>query len=187
MIFEIIHKPTFTNQLLAIPKEYVVQILEKIKVLRDDPKPHGNLKKKLHGYKGDVYRLRSGDYRIIYTFGDQWVILLGVDARKDVYKGDKLVAETTDIDISTLPNVEALLAVKPTYTPNLVLPDTSNTESPLPVEITEDLLHRLRLPEEYWTTLIACRTLDDLMAVNLPGKWCDAFLIVSLNPILTKF
>ncbi|MBD2606954.1 hypothetical protein H6G81_21055 [Scytonema hofmannii FACHB-248] len=40
MTFEIIHKPTFTNQLLAIPKEYVVQILEKIEVLRDDPKPH---------------------------------------------------------------------------------------------------------------------------------------------------
>lgn len=173
MIFEIIHKPTFTNQLLAIPKEYVVQILEKIEVLRDDPKPHGNLKKKLHGYKGDVYRLRSGDYRIIYTFGDKWVVLLGVDARKDVYKGDKLVAETTDIDISTLPDVEALLAVKPTYTQSLALPDTSNTESPLPVEITGDLLHRLRLPEEYWATLTACRTLDDLMAVNLPGKWCD--------------
>lgn len=87
MTFEIIHKPTFTNQLLLIPKERVVQILEKIEVLRNEPKPHGNLKKKLHGYKGNVYRLRSGDYRIIYTYGDGWVTLLGVDARKDVYKG----------------------------------------------------------------------------------------------------
>jgi mRNA-degrading endonuclease RelE of RelBE toxin-antitoxin system len=67
MKFDIIHKPTFTNQLLAIPKEYAVQILEKVEVLRTDPKPHGNLKKKLHGYRGNVYRLRSGDYRIIYT------------------------------------------------------------------------------------------------------------------------
>lgn len=173
MTFEIIHKPTFTNQLLAIPKEYVVQILEKIEVLRDDPKPHGNLKKKLHGYKGDVYRLRSGDYRIIYTFGDQWVILLGVDARKDIYKGDKLVAETTDIDISNLPDVEAVLTIKPTYTPSFALPNVSSTETPLPVEITEDLLRRLRVPEEYWSTLTTCRTLDDLMAVNLPSQWCD--------------
>lgn len=173
MTFEIIHKPTFTNQLLAIPKEYVVQILEKIEVLYDDPKPHGNLKKKLHGYKGDVYRLRSGDYRIIYTFGDKWVALLGVDARKDIYKGDKLVAETTDIDISSLPDVEEMLTVKPTYTPSFGLADVSSTETPLPVEITEDLLRRLRVPEEYWSTLTTCRTLDDLMAVNLPGKWCD--------------
>jgi mRNA-degrading endonuclease RelE of RelBE toxin-antitoxin system len=87
MSFEIIHKPTFTNQLLGIPKEFVVQILEKIEFLRDDPKPKGNLKKKLHGYKEKIYRLRSGVYRIIYTYGDGWVILLGVDARKDIYKG----------------------------------------------------------------------------------------------------
>jgi mRNA-degrading endonuclease RelE of RelBE toxin-antitoxin system len=100
--FEIIHKPTFTNQLFAIPKERAMQILEKIEVLRDDPKPHGSLKKKLHGYKGDIYRLRSGDYRIIYTYGDGWVALLGVDARKDVYRGSKLVAEETEVDVSVL-------------------------------------------------------------------------------------
>lgn len=116
MQFEIIHKRTFTNQLLAFPKEQVVQILEKIQVLQDDPKPHGNLKKKLHGYTGAVYRLRSGDYRIIYTYGDGWVVLMGVDARKDVYKGDKLVAENTQIDFNSLPDVEALLTVKPSYT-----------------------------------------------------------------------
>jgi len=51
MVFEIIHKPTFTNQLLAIPGEYVAQVLEKIELLRDDPSPHGKAKKKLHGYK----------------------------------------------------------------------------------------------------------------------------------------
>ena len=50
MSFEIIHKPTFTNQLLAVPKERVVQILEKVERLREDPSPHGTLKKKLHGY-----------------------------------------------------------------------------------------------------------------------------------------
>ncbi|BAZ08927.1 UvrD/REP helicase [Calothrix sp. NIES-4071] len=59
MKFEIIHKPTFTNQLLAFPKEQVVQILEKIQILQDDPKPHSNVKKKLHGYQGNVYRLRQ--------------------------------------------------------------------------------------------------------------------------------
>ncbi len=109
MRFELIHKPTFTNQLFAIPKERVLQVLEKIEVLRDDPKPHGNLKKKLHGYKGDVYRLRSGDYRIIYTYGDGWVALLGVDARKDIYKGSKLVAETTPLDVSSLPDLSDVL------------------------------------------------------------------------------
>ncbi len=48
--FEIVHKPTFTNQLFAIPKERVVQVLEKVERLREDPRPHGDLKKKLIGY-----------------------------------------------------------------------------------------------------------------------------------------
>ncbi len=89
--FEILHKPTFANQLLAIPKERVVQVLEKVEKLREDPAPHGALKKKLHGYEGNVYRLRSGDYRVLYTYGSGLVTLLGVDARKDVYRGNKLL------------------------------------------------------------------------------------------------
>ncbi|PAX51755.1 UvrD-helicase domain-containing protein [Brunnivagina elsteri] len=173
MNFEIIHKPTFTNQLLVFPKEQVVQILEKIEVLRNDPKPHGKLKKKLHGYKGDVYRLRSGDYRIIYTYGDGWVVLMGVDARKDVYKGDKLFAQTTEIDINALPDVEAILTIKPSYTKDFSSPTATNTETLLPISLTEELLKRLRIPTEYWTNLIACKTLDDLTAINLPSKWCD--------------
>ncbi len=176
MNFEIIHKPTFTNQLLVFPKEQVVQILEKIEVLRNDPKPHGKLKKKLHGYKGDVYRLRSGDYRIIYTFGDGWVLLLGVDARKDVYKGDKLIAEKTEIDISSLPDVATLLTIKPTIEPTYqvnITPLPTNTETSLPTQLTAELLKRLRVPEEFWQILTACQTLEDLMAANIPNIWSD--------------
>ncbi len=166
MTFEIIHKPTFTNQLLAIPKERVVQILEKIEVLRNDPQPHGNPKKKLHGYKSNVYRLRSGDYRIIYTYGDGWVTLLGVDARKDVYKGSKLVAETPDIDISNLPNLETVLS--PQLAPQTPIFKQQDNTTLLPVKIDEDLLKSLRISPEYFLPLIACRTLDDLITVDVP-------------------
>jgi superfamily I DNA/RNA helicase/mRNA-degrading endonuclease RelE of RelBE toxin-antitoxin system len=171
MKFEIIHKPTFTNQLLVFPKEQVVQILEKIEVLRDDPKPHGKLKKKLHGYKGDVYRLRSGDYRIIYTYGDGWVVLMGVDARKDVYKGDKLVAENTEINISSLPDIEAVLAIKPSFKPSYDV--ANNVETLLPMQLTEELFKRLLVPGEYWQILAKCRTLEDLMTANVPNLWRD--------------
>ncbi|MBD2463394.1 UvrD-helicase domain-containing protein [Oscillatoria sp. FACHB-1407] len=165
MPFEIIHKPTFTNQLLAIPKERVVQILEKIEVLRDDPKPHGSLKKKLHGYKGDIYRLRSGDFRIIYTYGDGWVALLGVDARKDVYKGDKLIAEETEVDVTPFSKLDDLLTPEKTSAPP---PKPSQTENLLPVELTEDLLDRLLIPKACFPTLLACRTFDDLLEADVP-------------------
>jgi len=170
MRFEIIHKPTFTNQLLAIPKERVIQVLEKIEVLRDDPKPHGKLKKKLHGYKGDIYRLRSGDFRIIYTYGDGWVALLGVDARKDIYKGDKLIAEETEVDVAAFANLENLLA------PEKVLPPEfkpSQVETLLPVGLTEELLDRLLIPKTCFPTLLACRTFDDLLEADVPGAVRD--------------
>ncbi len=170
MPFEIIHKPTFTNQLLAIPKERVLQILEKIEVLRDDPKPHGNQKKKLHGYKGDIYRLRSGDYRIIYTYGDGWVALLGVDARKDVYKGNKLVAEETEVNVAAFSNLDDLLT--PEKAPSAP-PKPTETATLLPVELTGDLLDRLLIPKACYPALLACRTFDDLLEADVPAGVCD--------------
>ncbi|MBW4579588.1 MAG: UvrD-helicase domain-containing protein [Tildeniella nuda ZEHNDER 1965/U140] len=170
MPFEIIHKPTFTNQLLAIPKERVMQILEKIEVLRDDPKPHGSLKKKLHGYKGDIYRLRSGDFRIIYTYSDGWVALLGVDARKDVYKGDKLVAEETEVDITALARLDNLLTPEPPQSPE---PKPSQAEALLPVELTAVLLERLLIPKTCFPALLTCRTFDDLLEADVDGTVRD--------------
>jgi len=171
--FEIIHKPTFTNQLLAIPKERVIQILEKIEVLQDDPKPHGNLKKKLHGYKGDIYRLRSGDFRIIYTYGDGWVALLGVDARKDVYKDnnkDKLIDEGAGVDVTPFSKLDDLLTPERATSPS---PKPSQADNLLPVELTEDLLDRLLIPKACFPTLLACLTLDDLLEADIPGAVRD--------------
>lgn len=166
MPFEIIHKPTFINQLLAIPKEQVVQILEKIEFLRGDPSPNGSLKKKLQGYKGNVYRLRSGGYRIIYSYGDGWVALLGVDARKDVYKGDKLVAEDTAISVSNLSHLEDLLTPQSSPAPQSQRPQPENL---LPAQLTEELLLRLLVPTECIPALLSCRTLDDLLDAPVPA------------------
>lgn len=185
MSFELLYKPTFTNQLLTIPKERVLQVLEKIELLREDPKPHGKLKKKLHGYKGNIYRLRSGDQRIIYTYGNGWVALLGVDARKDVYKGQKLVAEATELDVSTLPDMADLLTPEPipqrpaapaqlesqpeSQSANQSeIQSESQLENPLPTQLTPDFLKRLLVPAEFFKSLTACKTLDDLTSAAIP-------------------
>lgn len=141
-----------------------MQILGKIEVLRLDPKPHGKLKKKLHGYQGNVYRLRFGDYRIVYTYGDGWVVFLGVDARKDVYKGEKLLADAPSVEISNFSNLENLLTltVNPTFTPQ-------PTDNLLPVQLTEELLTRLFVPKECFFALLSCCTLDELLAADIPA------------------
>lgn len=195
MSFELIHKPTFTNQLLAIPHDRMRQVLEKIELLRENPEPHGKLKKRLHGYKGNIYRLRSGDQRIIYTYGDGWVTLLGVDARKDVYKGQKLVAEDTELDVSSLPDMEDLLTPEPSITPPITASDTKDvptekTQNWLPVKLTADFLSRLLVPDQFFAELTACKTLDDLTSAAIPEpireRIFDAITTPNFDQVLSQ-
>lgn len=53
--------------------------------LKENPLPHGN--KKLSGVSG-LYRLRQGNYRIIYTVNHshKTVHVLSVGDRKDIYR-----------------------------------------------------------------------------------------------------
>ena len=61
------------------------QIIRKLRELEQDPRPTGC--KRLQGKK-DLYRIRSGDYRIIYTIKDNQLLVLVVQIghRRDVYR-----------------------------------------------------------------------------------------------------
>ncbi|WP_018751153.1 type II toxin-antitoxin system RelE family toxin [Paenibacillus sanguinis] len=51
--------------------------------------PFGNAQtRKMHGYNGDLYRLRVGDYRIIYEIQNHklLIIIVKIGSRGDVYK-----------------------------------------------------------------------------------------------------
>jgi superfamily I DNA/RNA helicase/mRNA-degrading endonuclease RelE of RelBE toxin-antitoxin system len=172
MSYEIIQKPTFLNQLLGLPSRELSHVLEKVKLLQADPAPDAKNKKRLTNYVGAVYRIRAGDYRIVYTFdeGQGWVALLGVDSRKDVYRGEQLVAEGPDFDVAQVPDVDALLAPtpEPTWKPRGKPVASEPTLDFLPVALDEDLLRRLRVPDGCWAALRTCLTLDDLLAADVP-------------------
>lgn len=170
MTYTIVHKPTFTNQLLALPPKEITRVIEKARILESDPAPHGDLKKKLHHTKGNVYRLRQGDYRIVYTYGPDWVSLMGVDDRKDVYRGGVLVADPVDVDLSHVPEWEDL------FGPEAQRLDTSKgrqRSERLPRPITAEMLRRLRIPEIYHERLLHCSTDDDLTTVEIPDQFRD--------------
>ena len=59
------------------------QILKKIRALREEPRPHGCLK--LTAEEG--YRLRTGDYRILYRIDDgaKRIFIYRIKHRKDAY------------------------------------------------------------------------------------------------------
>ena len=67
-----------------LPKSAFDRIAESIRALETDPRPHGS--RKLRGL--ELYRLRVGTYRILYTVDDsnQSVEIIAVGHRKDVYR-----------------------------------------------------------------------------------------------------
>jgi mRNA interferase RelE/StbE len=62
-----------------------VRIAHAIDSLADDPRPRGAVK--LAGDQ-DFYRIRAGDYRIIYSITDEKLIVLviAVGHRRDIYR-----------------------------------------------------------------------------------------------------
>jgi len=75
------------RQLRAIPQPAAMTILQALTPLGDDPlRPDANVKK-LAGYE-DRYRLRVGDYRVIYDVTDKQLVILvvGVGHRREIYR-----------------------------------------------------------------------------------------------------
>lgn len=85
MSFQIRFDPYARKQLSAIDKPHRRRILAKIETLAEDPRPPGALM--LTGRHGD-YRIRVGDYRVIYTVADTQLIVLVIDIghRRDIYR-----------------------------------------------------------------------------------------------------
>jgi mRNA interferase RelE/StbE len=72
-------------ELAALPKKVQRQIARKLRTLANNPRPP--LAKRLEGVE-HLYRLRSGDYRILYQIGDQVfsVLVVRIGHRQDVYR-----------------------------------------------------------------------------------------------------
>ncbi|MCB1227916.1 MAG: type II toxin-antitoxin system RelE/ParE family toxin [Verrucomicrobiales bacterium] len=81
--YKIEFRKSVTKELRILPQQDQIRILQKIAELADDPRPPGC--KKLSGQ--ERYRLRQGDYRILYEIQDDRLIItiVRVRHRRDVY------------------------------------------------------------------------------------------------------
>ena len=77
--------PRVAKDLSVLPKVDRLRVQAAIEALAGDPRPPGV--KKLVGE--DAYRVRVGDYRIIYEIADAVLVVLVVRVRhrKEVYRG----------------------------------------------------------------------------------------------------
>jgi mRNA interferase RelE/StbE len=73
------------KELAALPAKNNTQIVEAIDNLKEDPRPAGC--KKLKGQSEDIWRIRIGDYRVLYFIDDtiRIVEIRRIGHRKDIY------------------------------------------------------------------------------------------------------
>jgi mRNA interferase RelE/StbE len=73
------------KELQSISARDQSKIREKINHLAENPRPHGA--EKLSG-EDNLYRIRQGDYRVVYSIFDQTlkILVVRIGDRKEVYK-----------------------------------------------------------------------------------------------------
>ena len=72
--------------LKSCPAKFRKQIIKKIDTLMSDPLPAHRKLVQGAGEGEQVWRIRSGDYRVLYVVRDVSVVILDIDHRKDVYR-----------------------------------------------------------------------------------------------------
>ena len=84
MPYEIHLTPAAERNLKKLPRHIVPIVQRKIETLAANPRPQGV--EKMRGEE-NLYRIRTGDYRILYTIEDRKLIVLVVKIgnRRDVY------------------------------------------------------------------------------------------------------
>ncbi|MCK4763017.1 MAG: type II toxin-antitoxin system RelE/ParE family toxin [Candidatus Aminicenantes bacterium] len=85
MTYKIEILPSAKRSLVALPKKIQKQIDRGILSLSENARPQGVKKLKK---TGDLYRIRSGDYRVIYQIKDDilTILIIRIGHRKDIYR-----------------------------------------------------------------------------------------------------
>jgi len=81
--YKILIKESAIKELESIPKKNLKQIIKRIQSLADNPRPKGSQKLSAQ----ERYRIRQGDYRIVYSIQDDQtsVHAYKIGHRRDVY------------------------------------------------------------------------------------------------------
>jgi mRNA interferase RelE/StbE len=82
--YKLFIKPSAAKEIEAVPRKDRLRIIDRIHSLAEDPRPPGC--EKLTG--DDKYKIRQGNYRILYTIDDDDLIVCVVRAgdRREIYR-----------------------------------------------------------------------------------------------------
>jgi mRNA interferase RelE/StbE len=82
--YRITIKKSAAKELEAVPRKDLRKIIMRIRSLAQNPRPHGS--QKLSGR--EQYRIRQGDYRIVYFIEDKdsLIDIVKIGHRREVYR-----------------------------------------------------------------------------------------------------
>ena len=82
--YSVVIKKSAERELRGLPKEDLRRVVDRIRALAGDPRPLGN--EKITGQ--ERYRIRQGDYRIVYAVDDEGrtVEIVKIGHRREVYR-----------------------------------------------------------------------------------------------------
>ena len=85
MSYKITFAPSASREFKKLTKELQLRLRPAIDALAVEPRPNGATK--LAG-QTDLYRIREGDYRIVYTVQDAVlvVVVVAIGDRKEIYR-----------------------------------------------------------------------------------------------------
>ncbi len=85
MSYRIEIEPPARRAMSKLPRQVATRIIRRLEALAENPRGMGAVK--LSGH--NAYRIRVGDYRIIYAVLDDRMLILIVDVghRRDIYRG----------------------------------------------------------------------------------------------------
>src|SRR5438094_13126 len=136
--WRITHKPDFFKSLLALSPKEAHQVLEKVNLLAQDPTPDAKVKKQLKYMNSRLHRIRSGKYRIFYTFEHPYISILALHRRDDdTYDEDMDVEFLGGLDVE-VDEAQAARVTQPDW--ERILAPKEPEKKHLPEPITGELL-----------------------------------------------
>ena len=166
LTWEITTSATFLNELLNVPHNVSKRVTKQIEVLKRDPIQADGDAKKLKGQQ-NTYRVRIGDYRLIYKFGQGWIKLLTIRKRNE--RTYEIELPETDLPVA-LSEIERQKLQEDQEETTTIESYYVDTTSSLPFELTQPLLQQWQIPSEYWEMLITVPSGEAILELAIPEK-----------------
>lgn len=195
MSYELVHKPSFSRDLLALDDRGRTKVLKNLEILNRDPFA-GNCKKIHEGDFKNLYRFKVGrDIRIIFALGSKVISLLMVGLRKDIYERTRRKGPI-DTDVVPAGSIPAPHVVPTTPDDPLPAEWPSGNDKPASdddeepegtrASLLQDLLDCWNVSPRHQKLIIECENIDELADADLPDELLSAILHIDHPPTLDK-